>query len=507
MTSVTTRARAAGPAERPTRRRPDLGGFVPWVVAALLATAVLVPLGILSPQVCVLVVGGVAAAYTAFRWPFVIAITALASIVGSSVVEAVLGSAGSSLDEALTVLCLVAFTLRRIWLDRAIVFPGGTFWFAAFFVVGVYSSLINTVPASIWSQQAFLSLKGFLLAFSFAQIDWTTRRIRALVVGGVVVSVIFIITAGINIAAPAAWLKFTGARIASQIGSIPALSGIYPHPAALGRMCAVIGLGALVYLLVVRRGWWPGLFLAAATAIGFATVRVKTLTSMIIVYTLFATRARSKWLTLFVIALAPLVLVTFVPAFYLLVSDDLTSYFFGTKESARGLLIGGAFEIAAASFPFGAGFGRYGSYVASVNYSPEYVERGWTRYYGLGEGTEWGRFLTDTQWPAFLGETGWLGTVLFAAGLIAMVIYMARRISPIEPVLYTWIRWCGIGWILMITIESIGAPVFTSPPAYPFAFIGVGIVASLRYQHKKKGLIPLEEFSPAGELSAKAALR
>ncbi|GAA1982768.1 hypothetical protein [Microbacterium pumilum] len=491
MTIETTKSAPAAP--EPTRRRGGRGGM-PWIVAALVLVAAIVPLAILAPEVAVVAVGGTVGLYAAFRWPFVIAFAALASIVGSSIIEAAGGAAAGQVDEALTLLCVIAFTLRRVWIDRAIVVPGGTLWFAGFLIVGAISSLIADVPTEIWLQQAFLSVKGVLLAFAFAQLDWSKRRLRGLVVGGFVLAGVLILTSAINFLAPRAWLDFTGADIGLSPLGVPYLSGPYAHPAALGRICAVIGISCVVYLLMYGARWLPALTLIAVTSIGFLTVRVKTITSMIIVYALFALRSRSTWLVVLVVALLPVAALTIIPTLYLLVSADLTSYFFGEEESARGLLIGGAWQIGIDSFPFGAGFGRYGSYMAAINYSPEYVIRGWTRYYGLGEGLDWGKYLTDTQWPALLGETGWLGTVLFAGGLVAMVASMVRPISASEPKSYTWIRWSGIGWVLLITIESIGAPVFTSPPSYPFTFIGAGIVAALRYQYKRRGLIPLDEY-------------
>lgn len=469
-------------------------GGIAWVVAGLVVVAVLVPLTIVAPEVAGAAVGAVVGLFAAFRWPFVVAFVALASIVGSTILEAAGGAAAGQADEALTVLCAVAFTVRRVWMDRALVIPGGTLWFGGFLLVGAISSLVANVPADIWLQQAFLSVKGFILAFSFAQLDWSKRRLRQLVVGGFVVAAVLIVTSAINLAAPRAWLDFTGAETGlSPIGT-SYVSGPYAHPAALSRICAVIGIACVVYLLMYGARWLPAITLFAVTSIGFLTVRVKTITSMIIVYALFALRSRSVWLVVLVVALLPIAALTIVPALYLLVSADLTSYFFGEEESARGLLIAGAWQIGLEEFPLGVGFGRYGTYLSAIDYSPEYVERGWTRVYGLGDGLEWGKFLTDTQWPALLGETGWLGTVLFAGGLVAMVTSMARRIAPIEPKSYTWIRWSGIGWVLLVTIESIGAPVFTSPPSYPFAFLGAGIVAALRYQYKRRGLVPLDEY-------------
>src|SRR4051812_23870823 len=220
MTSTIERTNTSTPrrkasAPRPHRKaRRSLEG-VSWAAAAVLLVVALVPLALFIPEAAVLVIGGSIAVFASFRWPFVIAFAALASIVWSSVLEAGLGSAGGNIDEALTLLCVVSFTIRRIWLDRAVVLPGGTLWFGGFLAVGILASVLADVPLDVWTQQAFLSLKGFLLAFAFAQLEWRSRQLRGLLIGGAITAGLLIFTAAINVVAPGPWLQFTGARVAS----------------------------------------------------------------------------------------------------------------------------------------------------------------------------------------------------------------------------------------------------------------------------------------------------
>ncbi|GAA4776738.1 hypothetical protein [Microbacterium gilvum] len=473
--------------ERSRRRRDDAGWALAILVAGVASAAGVVGV----PVVAVPVIAGVLGVFVAIRWPFAIAFTTLAVLAMSSILEITLGAAGSAVDDVLVLVCAVVFTARRMVTDRAVVFPPGIAWFAGFALAGAASAVILAVPTSIWTQQAFLSIKGVILALAFAQLEWTRRHLHGLIVAGALLTAFLALCGFLNLVATEAWVGFTRIRAPITVFGIPALNGPYAQPAAFGRITAVIGVGALCLMLVSRRRLAPGIVFVLASTMSVLTVTVKSLTSMMAVYgVLFVLRVRSIAAFLLLIAVVPLFAVVAAPVLVDLISNDLTAYFFNTDtESARSLLASGALEIAQEHFPLGAGFGRYGTFIASSEYSPEYLERGWEWHYGLGREEEWGRYLTDTQWPAILGETGWLGAILFAGGLAAMTLSMVRPIGPLEPPLFTWIRWAGISWIGLITIESIAAPVYSSPPAYAFAFLGSAIVAALRYEHRRHGSV------------------
>ena len=491
--------------ERGRKRRDSLSWFVGTLVvcgAVALATTS-------APALAIPALLGIGALYVSFRWPFAIAFTTLVVLAMTSMLDIALGQFGSMLDDVLVLLCAFSFTVRRIWLERAVVIPPALLWFGGFLLVGVMSSLAQDVPTSIWVQQAFLSLKGFVLAVGFAQLPWNRRRLKGLIVAGAIATVIFLICGTLNLLITEEWVRFTKIRTPITVFGIPALNGPYAQPAAFGRITAIIGVAAFCYILTTRRVFAPLLAFITTTTLAVLTVTVKTLTSMTVVYGLLLLRVRAATPYLVLIGAVPIFAIIALPVLVDLFQTDLTAYFFNDEvESARSLLTGGAFEIAAQNFPLGAGFGRYGTYLAASEYSPEYIARDWTWRYGLGEAPEWGRYLTDTQWPAFLGETGWLGTFFFAAGLIAMLLSMTKPIGPIEPPLYTWIRWSGIGWLILITVESIAAPVYTSPPAFAFAFIGSAIVAALRHDYRTHGeTFALQEYHEAPDDIRREALR
>ncbi len=217
------------------------------------------------------------------------------------------------------------------------------------------------------------------------------------------------------------------------------------------------------------------MLLAMAALPAVLSFRVKSLVSLVLaVVALGALNLRRIPRLIYAIA-AVVALVIAVPLVNF-AAADFTRYLIDT--SARSLLTVGSFDVAARSFPFGAGFGRYGSFTAGVNYSPEYVRLGFEAVFGLRSTPGGGQFLNDTQWPAIIGETGWFGTALFAAGMLHVGIALLRAAPAGEP-LAAWLRLTAIGWLVIVVIESIAAPVFTSAPAYPLPFVAAGIYFAL----------------------------
>lgn len=89
--------------------------------------------------------------------------------------------------------------------------------------------------------------------------------------------------------------------------------------------------------------------------------------------------------------------------------DRLEYFFADESEAARKILLQYGFVTAKTYFPFGAGFGSYGTAVARDAYSILYTQYDFNEYWGLVEG---GRFLTDNYWPAIMGEFGFIGAVI-----------------------------------------------------------------------------------------------
>lgn len=137
-------------------------------------------------------------------------------------------------------------------------------------------------------------------------------------------------------------------------------------------------------------------------------------------------------------------------------------YYLMGIESARAVLTIASPFVAIDHFPFGSGWGTYGSAFSTDPYSPVY---GMYRMAGVwGISPEYSEFISDTFWPMELAQCGIVG---FAA-LLALTAVLIRRIlllktdksifaSALLPALY-------------LLISSSSESAFVNPISIPFAF-------------------------------------
>lgn len=477
-------ARARGGAtRRPRGPRPPVFGAIGWTVLGVGLVALLLPLAVIEPTLPVLAGGGLVLLGVAFYRPRAFALIALLTIVLSVPLQSLLGPVGRNADEIVILLSVVAFTVRRFITDRRLVwFPGWPF-FLVFVLAGLVSAYVNHAPAGVAIEGLLLAVKGLLFAFALAQVEWRDGDLRTLVKWGIGAIIVLVFCAVGNIAAPVPWtMTFSGRPPVDYYGGIPSLSGPFQHPAAFGRFCAALAIAVFVYRFVVRRSFGNTVLLLLTGVMALLTFRVKSLVGLIVSLGLLGLRFAKPVLIFIVLCLGPVVALFVVPPIIAFVGADVDTYI--VSDSARSTLTYGSLDVAANYFPLGAGFGRYGSFTASVNYSPEYAMRGFEHVYGLGR-EEKGQFLNDTQWPAIWGETGWLGAAAFVIGIVLVFLSLMRPTSAAEAPLVRWLRLSGIGWLVLILVESIAAPVFGSAPAYPFAFAAAGVIASIRYANAR----------------------
>jgi hypothetical protein len=158
-----------------------------------------------------------------------------------------------------------------------------------------------------------------------------------------------------------------------------------------------------------------------------------------------------------------------------LVSKTYDEYVVDAQQSARIVLYKTSAEIAYNNLPLGAGFGRYGGWIAASNYSPVYYEYGLDKIPGLERG---GHYLTDTFWPAVLGEAGILGLVayvLFLLALLRLALRLSQRADPRER----FIGLLGVAWSIEFFLESLASASYASPPGYLLFFSLAGIMTAI----------------------------
>lgn len=396
-----------------------------------------------------------------------------------------------NLDDALVALCLARAIFHLVAEKRVAQhsrFPG-LLAFVGFLGFGVLSAIVrNPEGFSTTVAGTILAAKAIVFGWSVCQFDWKPEDVRWFASRGTILLSFVVIASTINALIPVAWASVFSVNggVISRYG-LPSLTGPFIHPFDLA-FCASMGAVAVFtyrrYVQKTRFNLVLGLALSLVTVLTF---RRKDLLGLGFASLVMLVRARSRRWLVIVVLVSPIFLLLVWQEVSAQVATLQASYFTVDSEEARTVLTLGAVHLGLLYFPLGAGFGRFGSRTAAVNYSPEYLRLGYPDVYGLGPGPTAGAFLTDTSWPAILGETGVIGTILFAVGLIAMLrkgIAIERDSTSPEA------RWLGatvVGWFILTLFQSTGAAVFTSPPMFAFFFGVVGIAVALRRHDSSLG--------------------
>lgn len=152
--------------------------------------------------------------------------------------------------------------------------------------------------------------------------------------------------------------------------------------------------------------------------------------------------------------------------------DSLYKYYIQNDKFARKILTDDSIRIAKNYFPFGSGFGTFGSNIAAQNYSKLYLKLGYYRMRDSGL-EEDGNFLSDTFWPTVIAQTGWIGLGSFCLAILSMLIYILR--SRRTDIYFFWIALSIMTYEL---ISSFAAPAFFYPSAMA-EFMFLGLITSI----------------------------
>ncbi len=384
-------------------------------------------------------------------------------------------------DELGILLAVVLFTGRRLVLRGSIRFYPALWFFLAFAVLGVISSVVQSVPLSTMALGAFLFLKGPMLGFAVAQLDWRREDLPNVVRAGVFFVVFVLAASAINAVAPGPWNAWIGrmATITERAG-FTSLTGPFDHPVGLGTTMSMAFLAILLYRHLIRKN---ALSLALLIATGLACIaafRRKSIAAAAV--TAISMRAMLPGLkALYLTALGVLLPVALVLGWEPLtavVVSTYQEYTANVAETARVRMTLDAITLTVSAFPLGVGFGRFASFTAGDHYSPLYEDLGYQWIYGMGPGDR-GGFLSDTFWPAPIAEAGILGALCYAGALYLLAVtgWRLMRRSP-----HAHVRWVGavtVAWFITLGIESVVAPVFVSPPMFALPFVAAGIATAL----------------------------
>jgi hypothetical protein len=232
---------------------------------------------------------------------------------------------------------------------------------------------------------------------------------------------------------------------------------IFVNPAFLSSMEFLI-LGLVLARLVYARRRYDILWMAIITLGGLLSLRLKSVAGNVgcfVVVLLLRPKAfgrRMGSLLIFAVAGAVAVGVLLAGA----TTATIDKYSSG-DASPRTKLTAASLEIAQDQFPFGAGFGRFGSQPAEDHYSPVYYQYGLNTSFGLSPDD--GSFLHDTTWATVIGELGAVGAVFMAGGLLFLAVYLLRLALRREGDYHVpMLALAALCDIVAVSLDSLGRP-------------------------------------------------
>jgi len=388
-----------------------------------------------------------------------------------------------NIDEIFIILCF-NFIISSQLLKWKIIKTNIDFFLLLFLLIAITSSILEKVPFSIALPQLVLYMKGFLVFYIYNNLPITKVTLSKYIHTFLYIAFIIFFLGLVDLLAPN-WFR-------SVIGNVlyvdyrlgfPSVESIFIHPGIFSWFMSFIALYCFAYFLVFQR--FVILFLAFVFSFGcFLALRAKSLAGMIIgifVGVLFTKSFTKK--------MKNLGLFIFIGIFIFLFTGPMICNLFQSKidaylrvgnpiNVARNALYIFSVYIAKDYFPFGAGLGRYGSWLSRVHYSPIYEKYGLSKIYGLSK--EFPNFINDTLWPMIVGEVGFIGFLVYSVIIIIFIKTINKQLNSFKNKYLIAFTKGTLMVLISNLIESIAQPVFVGPPAVYFIFGSIGICYSLK---------------------------
>lgn len=232
---------------------------------------------------------------------------------------------------------------------------------------------------------------------------------------------------------------------------------MYGHPTYLAGICAF-----LISILTYSDPKKNFLYICMDLIILIFTLRSKAIASAVLylVLLIFIKRFNYK------VKLTHLIFLSMIG--FILAWSKIQYYFIDLGgQSARSVMLITSFLIIKDYFPFGTGFGTFGSHVASaqVHYSPVYVKYGFEKVSELSNSTI-GTFFDDQFWPIIFGQTGVIGTICY----VMILFCLFKRIQKVYEVSLNKYIIC-LFILFYLLISSVAEPAFNNAIAIPFTMV------------------------------------
>lgn len=192
---------------------------------------------------------------------------------------------------------------------------------------------------------------------------------------------------------------------------------MFPHPTYLAVTEAIV----LIFLGYKNEKNNNYIYMLMATFVGVMTLRGKAIGFFALywfLYFMIVIFKNKHYLRLFVIGG---ILCLF------LVQNQFEDYFLEDRYSPRSILLNDSIKLMTTHFPFGTGFGTFGSSIAADYYSPLYILLDYPSNWGMSQ--SYSAFLSDSFWPTIFAEFGIIGTVVFIVVIFYFLQLSVRQIK------------------------------------------------------------------------------
>lgn len=192
---------------------------------------------------------------------------------------------------------------------------------------------------------------------------------------------------------------------------------MFPHPTYLAVTEAIL----LIFLGYKNEKNNKYIYMLMATFVGIMTLRGKAIGFFALywfMYLMIVVFKNKHYLRLFILGG---ILCLF------LVQNQFADYFLTDNYSPRAILLKDSIDLMTTYFPFGTGFGTFGSSIAADYYSPLYIQLGYPSNWGMSP--SYSAFLSDSFWPTIFAEFGIIGTIIFIVVIIYFLQLSVRKIK------------------------------------------------------------------------------
>ncbi len=362
--------------------------------------------------------------------------------------------------------------------------------------IGFLSGIVARVPAFITFSQLFLLIKSFLIFFIFAHFNFSEKDVKRFVKVFGIFALIVMFFAFVDLVALERFRKLFGIYpdVEWRAG-IPSIKSVFVHPGDFGWFMSFVSLFVLSFFWVYKKQKY--LLLSLFFFLGvFLSMRVKAFIGFgisALVSLLYLMRCKIKHsLRYFILFLVfgicfcvlgrhqIKLLYNYAVGYYLksLLNEQLE------YQPPRVLLYRTAFKVAKDYFPFGAGAGRYGSWIARTHYSPLYEKYGFSTRWGLSRHHD--MFLTDTFWPMIIGETGFIGFFFYLLIIVSLSKICFKCFKSTDKL---FLKAFCLGALMVFIegiVESVGTSFFVKGPQAYFVFAALGMAYSLCRREKRQ---------------------